>query len=274
MTDRTLGGYIRTSPAPDDMDGGVAAALIEKEAERPTAADFAKARFATRPDGKFAARVATGPHSELYPWRCSDIPGRADSAMAQDGFAPVRECPDPGEHEDREDDVTLLRHDLALMERRAEKAEEVADLRRSEIVRLSQDRNDWEGNALDAEDRAEKAEQERDEARKHLHDAEARIDELRAEQPRPLTPDDITELVKKTETRLGDAIRALFPDTAMSTYRIASAVVEALTVPTRPEGAEELERLIETSPWHLAGSCSAEADWLASRGVRVEGSGR
>lgn len=31
-----LGKYTRTAPDPDDMDGGVAAALIEKEAEEPT----------------------------------------------------------------------------------------------------------------------------------------------------------------------------------------------------------------------------------------------
>lgn len=31
MTDKTLGQYTRTAPDPDDMDGGVTAALIEGE---------------------------------------------------------------------------------------------------------------------------------------------------------------------------------------------------------------------------------------------------
>ncbi|MEU2418944.1 hypothetical protein ABZ546_14305 [Brachybacterium paraconglomeratum] len=79
MTDKTLGAYQRH--------------------EKHDADDFATARFATRLDGTFAARTATGPHSKVYPWRCSDIPGRSDRAMAEDGFTPVRECPDPEQHD-------------------------------------------------------------------------------------------------------------------------------------------------------------------------------
>lgn len=36
MTDKTLGGYIRTTPHPNDMDGGVAAEQIEQEADTRT----------------------------------------------------------------------------------------------------------------------------------------------------------------------------------------------------------------------------------------------
>lgn len=121
--------------------------------------------------------------------------------------------------------------------------------------------------------RAEKAEKERDHWKREADGANEDLAHLRAAVSRPLTPDAITELVKTSEARLADAIRALYPDVAMSTYRIASAVFDALTPPARPEGAEEIERLIETSPWHLAGSCSAEADWLAEHGVRVVGEG-
>lgn len=35
MSDKTLGAYVRTTPHPDDMDGGITAALIEKEATDP-----------------------------------------------------------------------------------------------------------------------------------------------------------------------------------------------------------------------------------------------
>ena len=61
---------------------------------------------------------------------------------------------------------------------------------------------------------------------------------------------------------------------------IEAMLTAALTVPTRPEGAEEIEARIES--WSMTsdgGVLDAKdhrtlADFLASRGVRVEGSGR
>lgn len=166
--------------------------------------------------------------------------------------APVHECPNPSAHEDREDDVTLLRHDLALMERRAEKAEEVADARRAEIVRLSQDRNDWEGNALDAEDRAEKAEQERDEWKDSAIKAMADLE--RAEQPRPLTPDAIESVLHDILPLSTEHLKA--DDIA----NIASDLHAALTEPTRPEGAEKVEAVL-----HQYWSGDINGDDLADR---------
>lgn len=95
MTGKTLGGYIRTTPDPDDMDGGVAAALVEQEAERPTADDFANAEFARHPDGRTACSKL--PHSGL-PWIDSKGERWGSGAFARDGWSQVRECPDPAVH--------------------------------------------------------------------------------------------------------------------------------------------------------------------------------
>ena len=103
--------------------------------------------------------------------------------------------------------------------------------------------------------RAEKAERERDEWKDSAIKAMADLE--RAEQPRPLT-DEMIERARRAWNRSAALGDDLWRD-----------VLTAAIGPARPEGAEEIEALIETSPWHLAGSCASEADWLAERGVRV-----
>ena len=137
--------------------------------------------------------------------------------------------------------------------------------------------------------RAEKAEKERDEARRHecsdldahwrldetlasLKEANATVASLRAEQPRPLTADDIEQLVTQNRYRVADAIRALYPEEAMATDVLAHTVITALTEPTRPEGAEEIEAVIrKVVPSHPEDRYGDLADRLAERGVRVTG---
>ena len=140
--------------------------------------------------------------------------------------------------------------------------------------------------------RAEKAEQERDEARRHecsdldahwrldetlasLKEANATVASLRAAQPRPLTADDITDemerrLIRKgvefgwfTESDINDR------DTRDKTRSLLAA---ALTEPTRPEGAEKVEAVIrKVVPSHPEDRYGDLADRLAERGVRVTG---
>ena len=98
-----------------------------------------------------------------------------------------------------------------------------------------------------------------------------RADQL-ADTPRPLTADDIEQLVTQNRCRVADAIRALYPEEPMATDVLAHAVMTALTEPTRPEGAEEIEAVIrKVVPSHPEDRYGDLADRLAERGVRVTG---
>src|SRR5699024_8938040 len=123
--------------------------------------------------------------------------------------------------------------------------------------------------------RAEEAEEERDEARRYecsdldahwrlgealasLKEANATVASLRAEQPRPLTADDIEQLVTQNRYRVADAIRALYPEEPMATDVLAHAGMTALTEPTRPE--EKVEAVL-----HQYWSGDINGDDLANR---------
>ena len=78
--------------------------------------------------------------------------------------------------------------------------------------------------------------------------------------PRPLTADDIEQLVTQNRCRVADAIRALYPEEPMATDVLAHAVMTALTEPTRPEGAEKVEAVL-----HQYWSGDINGDDLANR---------
>ena len=98
-----LGKYTRTTPDPDDMDGGVAAALIEKEAEPPTpprrsnimttytADDFEHAHFAMHPvTGSVAIKGRMDWKWVLPGWYdTGDVSRLSDQQMADAGWVPV-----------------------------------------------------------------------------------------------------------------------------------------------------------------------------------------
>ena len=86
-----------------------------------------------------------------------------------------------------------------------------------------------------------------------------RADQL-ADTPRPLTADDIEQLVTQNRYRVADAIRALYPEEPMATDVLAHAVMTALTEPTRPEGAEKVEAVL-----HQYWSGDINGDDLADR---------
>ena len=236
---------LRGVESPDLMDGGVTAALIEKEAEQAADCGVELGEYiCTREKGHsghhIAATVALH-HSVAAAW---------DSQPRVDWEAVAK-----------------------FEEKRAEQAEERAGEAHDAIVAL---RNDV---AL-MEDRALNAEKERDEARRHecsdldahwrlgealasLKEANATVASLRAEQPRPLTADDIEsvlhDILPLSTEHLG----------ADDVADIAFDLYTALTEPPRPEGAEDLARLIATADvgeW----DCGDLADALLATGrVRV-----
>src|SRR5699024_79700 len=130
-------------------------------------------------------------------------------------------------------------------------------------------------NARETQRALEQIAHERDEARRYecsdldahwrlgealasLKDANPTVASLRAEQPRPLTADDIEQLVTQNRYRVADAIRALYPEEPMATDVLAHAVMTALTEPTRPE--EKVEAVL-----HQYWSGDINGDDLANR---------
>lgn len=118
-------------------------------------------------------------------------------------------------------------------------------------LRLAQQQRDQ------ATERAEKAEQGRDAYRHDARAAESALSRVRAalglpddattddmeeaaEQPRPLTPDDITdEMIQRAKRRFEDLDGALV--CAGSDWVFWQVLAAALTEPPRPEGAERWE---------------------------------
>ena len=130
----------------------------------------------------------------------------------------------------------------------------------------------------EAMDRAEKAERERDEVRdawegavESVKEANSLINSLRAAESRPLTADDVTdEMVDR-------GLDALDEEAAVSVTipTMRAVLTAALTEPTRPEGAEEIEEVLwngsEDDEMTVLDSEDRRliSNYLASRGVRV-----
>lgn len=123
----------------------------------------------------------------------------------------------------------------------------------------------------EAMDRAEKAEQERDEARANAYNWEATAEEWKkralAAESRPLMPEVTDEMVERYWAAMKNP---------GSNYdeAVRSALAAALTEPTRPDGAEEIEAVLRDE-WTFSDEDGGEdafadlAERLASRGVRV-----
>lgn len=135
------------------------------------------------------------------------------------------------------------------------------------------DRDKWRGEAMQLLAANERLERERDEARGALR---ARLGVLA--EPRPLTPDAITDEIVRDPLAFFDAHRSLwgikearkeFTDKRLSYADVRRIAELAFTPepPTRPEGAEELERLIREANSEGEGVADKLANRLASRGV-------
>lgn len=157
--------------------------------------------------------------------------------------------PQPGDVEDTE---TLLRHDLALMEKRAEQAEQEIEHLRTVLATTTRQRDE-------ADKRAPRYNYVVNQGQVYQH-----VDDIK---PRPLTPEDITEDALDRAQEVWEQA-----DPSEDVRVTLRRMLRALTAPTRPEGAEEIETLLgdgqAAQNWH--DDNATLADFLASRGVRVE----
>ena len=243
-----------TDPQDYDMEGGVTAAAIEKEAEPPayTAEDFARAEFARHPDGRIAARIGVGiawygrlsANQEYLVWR-------PDELMASEGWVPVQES-------------RASVADAAL-------AQMAKDFR---VVRAQRD---------DAGKRARKAEKERNDAQYGMEVAtqqrnnwESIARQAIAEQPRPLTPDEITD--RFIDDVHQDYFWCTDERVRLDKSALRHALLDAIKRSSRPEGADQLEAWLDGLPESIRLESDeqgrAVADYLAARGVRVMGADR
>ena len=129
----------------------------------------------------------------------------------------------------------------------------------------------------EAMDRAEKAERERDEWKDSAIKAMADLE--RAEQPRPLIPDDAMVLRALNADMWEE--HKVGPWGSLDSFRtpavdaMRAVLTAALTVPKRPEGAEEIEEVLwngsEDDEMTVLDSEDRRliSNYLASRGVRV-----
>lgn len=200
-----------------------------------TADDFAQARFASRPEDYYARVAMRWPNSET-PWR-GPFGAWRDDQMADAGFSPVRECPNPDEHGPIDYRVLLEQAERERDEARARLAEAATEIRA-------------QGET---------------------------IAELVAENRPLTPDDAMLLRFMNTYDRLRDGSKdapSLNHFTAARTSLTRSALTAALTVPQRPEGAEaEEDWLIEHLPHEYLtdDQIATVADLYASRGVRVEG---
>ena len=165
----------------------------------------------------------------------------------------------------------------------------IADL--EAIIRRRNEQIDNQAhNARETQQALEQIARERDEARRERDSWRAQVpladwekDLIQAtETPRRLTPDAITdEMVERAAHCM--AMREMPvtysgapTETADQFYDLAREVLHAALTepPARPEGAEELDPIVDeflTSYWRGDIDGADATDWLAKRGVRVTG---
>lgn len=254
------GSYTRYE-SPDYADGGVAAALIEKEAEQTLALAQLKALGDDGTALRCAVMIAqAGAGESTVAEFCRQIVRGDDvnvAARAEDAERMAVLWKEIArEHVRRTRTargyIEALQGGIDMERARVEKAEENVRAREEMINRLS--------------DRAEKAEHVAQERAATIEEQAALIEHLRAEQPRALTPDAITEdLVKRAQQRA----RELYDDGMLylaSEWCIREVFTAALTEPRpRPEW-EQVESLLREMP---PGTVTQGSKWLVERGVRV-----
>jgi hypothetical protein len=170
----------------------------------------------------------------------------ADPGYAKQHDAPVRECPDPEQHGDGlPDAVDALTEAVKNLHTRAEKAEQEREEERSEADSLFRQLEATEASLREANEVAKS---------------------LRAAEPRPLTPDDITdEMVERAWAEW-----VSLDDRDAHSMRLS--IRAALTGPTRPEWADLEDVLDAQWPEGINGAKNGHiARMLHVGGVRVEG---
>ena len=223
MTDKTLGAYQRHEKAITDRGGDV----LTLSTGHPSArTDEVTVHIREHFRGRtHSAAVHVSPR---------------ELRAALDEFAPVLECPDPEQHDDRYISPLAVKR------------------------------------VKEVQARAEKAERERDEARDAASAAlaawEAR-ERFRTAEPRPLTADDITdEMVDRAREEFfgGNVDGPVIGPSSARRWR--AALTAALTEPpARPEGAEEWEDGLNAALPHESmpdEDIARLADQIAARAAR------
>ena len=248
--------------------------------EKHDADDFANAEFARHPSGRFGARIA--PDGQ-FPWRVS-YPGdkhdwHTDEGMVANGWSPVRECPDPEQHTSGPFDLAAIFRDerdtaraMAALWKEATRRE-VRKVHSDDglVMRAIRAAQTLSAQASILQGEVEKAERERDELRSLYEGQIEVIGRLqRAADPRPLTPDAITDEMVQRARRRGIELQVDFAHTG-AFWATKQVLTAALTEPPkRPEGAEEIEAILAELPDTMMPATDAgRADLLASRGVRA-----
>ena len=180
-------------------------------------------------------------------------------------------------------DRTLLWRDLAGSRRRemceaearAEKAERDAEQARADTADVHDQLLRAEQELCEADRRILDAEQARDKALRTAKEALDSHDEtLRdiaegkyAAEPRPLSPDEITDGMVERARKRGSELAGAVWDASVIEAILAAALTEP---PSRPDGAEEIEAILTGEVEVIGPNAAREiADSLASRGVRV-----
>lgn len=239
MNDKTLGEYKRTTPDPDETTGE---ALARLQAEMTRLLEEADAELRDEADGGVAAALIEQEveESDAAP---EDVRqylaerdererlGRLVEQTREDG------CP-----------VQVDRVKITPCDTYGRTRDEVALL--LQLDRAVADRD--------------KARRERDSAREDRQELQERL--ALAEKPRPLTPDAITdEMVERARQRGSEIVGALW-DASVVEAMLTAALTEP---PARPEGAEDIEALVNAWKLHDVPRPTLP-DFLAEHGCRVE----
>ena len=232
MTDKTLGAYTRH--------------------EKHDAADFARADSARHPDGRTADRRYPLPGQQWCAWESR--PGGSyhaltDAEMAAGGWSPVRECPDPEQHNPAHDidwQATAEQHEDTMR----------ALIKERDEARATKDMH--KRRADEERARADQAEKERDEAR------EARTVYLPGP-PRPLTPDAMSD--QFVDYVHEDYFWSTSDRVRLEKPALKHALLDA--VKRLAEGRPEWQRVESLLRGMPPGTVTQGSKWLVERGVRV-----
>ena len=148
-------------------------------------------------------------------------------------------------------------NELWPFRKRAEKAEQERD-------HFQEVANTFRGKFNEADERAEKAERAVEDMRAEMRACDVHNGIVLPE-PRPFTPDDITDEMVERALDAADQYEAVVINKAIIREALTAALTEP---PARPEGAEEIEALVDTWKLH-AEPRPTLPDFLAEHGVRV-----
>lgn len=259
----------------DPMDGGVTAALIEKETEESPSVDYEAMWW----DAERRAEKAECPDPEVHEGGPFDLAvifrDERDEARATAALWKEATREHVGRSRTALSWAEMCEESARTSNARAEKAEDTLSLVQQQRDQATARAEKATAQLHDALDEQAKLIRERDEAIAFMTEAqeEATRQAVRADtaESRPLTPD--ADAYERGVPVLRDACPDGFK-LSIPAHEAVRAIVAAVLAepPARPEGAEEIESILAHLPdTMLPATDAGRADLLASRGVRVVG---